>query len=363
MSSKVLHRAENKLPHVDPVWTQRWCADPSLHPQSVQVGNQLCMAIVAEVRGVRRVVGMVQALNKIVQVPVNRRRKMSVEDMAFNDYDVDCLSVFCGQISDLIKQASKKAHIAMAISEDDALGQLLQSYSGTSALTSAEVQSATGAALWRRGLKAAVAVNKFNEMAHSHETHETEPSGIPIMQLQRWGYGCLDNTHRELVCATVEIFDDLHLLQVLGTSGATLQRYINALLSQYNDVPYHNKYHAFSVLQGCYWFIKICAGWEQLPKASQVWMLIAAIGHDCKHDGVNSVFHVTVESEIANLYNDRSPLENMHARATLQTMRQSGCDIFESLSPKQRAEARTSIVSMILATVRNACIPCFVYLV
>jgi hypothetical protein len=191
MSSKVLHRAENKLPHVDPVWTQRWCADPSLHPQSVQVGNQLCMAIVAEVRGVRRVVGMVQALNKIVQVPVNRRRKMSVEDMAFNDYDVDCLSVFCGQISDLIKQASKKAHIAMAISEDDALGQLLQSYSGTSALTSAEVQSATGAALWRRGLKAAVAVNKFNEMAHSHETHETEPSGIPIMQQSKSSTICI----------------------------------------------------------------------------------------------------------------------------------------------------------------------------
>lgn len=343
----VLHRQDKRLPNVDAVWTERWRADPSLRPHHVQVCNQLCMAIIAEVRGVRRVVGMVQALNKIVEVPLKRRRKMQTEEMAFKDDDVQCLSVFCNQISDLIKQASRQAHLAMAISEDDALSQLLQSYSGTSALKSAEDSvRIDGQALWRKLRLKTLAVGKFGEM-----TSPMEQSGIPIAELQRWGYACLDRSHQQLVAATLEIFDDLHLLKELGISAGTLQRFIDKILLSYNKVPYHNEYHAFSVLQGCYWLIKNCSGWEQLPKAHQAWMLIAAIGHDSNHDGVNSVFHVTVESDIANLYNDISPLENMHARATLQTIRQPGCNIFASLSGRQKADARTAIVSMILATV------------
>ena len=41
-------------------------------------------------------------------------------------------------------------------------------------------------------------------------------------------------------------------------------------------------------------------------------LLLAALGHDTAHDGVSNGFHIAVGSEHARLYNDLSPLENMH---------------------------------------------------
>lgn len=70
---------------------------------------------------------------------------------------------------------------------------------------------------------------------------------------------------------------------------------------------------------------------SQLNYLEKLSMLLASLGHDLGHDGVNGGFHVSSSSEMAMRYNDRSPLENMHAYELFDAMRQSGCNIFEEL--------------------------------
>jgi hypothetical protein len=76
----------------------------------------------------------------------------------------------------------------------------------------------------------------------------------------------------------------------------------------------------------------------------------AALAHDAAHDGVNTGFHVGVGSEIAFLYNDRSPLENMHARTCFEVMKGAGCDLMQGFSVEDRRQARKLIIDAIIAT-------------
>ena len=39
------------------------------------------------------------------------------------------------------------------------------------------------------------------------------------------------------------------------------------------QVPYHNRYHAFNVVQGCYSLCSTTAVGQQLPKPAQVWYI------------------------------------------------------------------------------------------
>lgn len=79
-------------------------------------------------------------------------------------------------------------------------------------------------------------------------------------------------------------------------------------------------------------------------------MLVAALGHDLGHDGVNTGFHVNSSSDLAMRYNDRSPLENMHAYELFDAMRQTGCNIFEELEGAEKTKARTVVIDAIIGT-------------
>lgn len=82
-------------------------------------------------------------------------------------------------------------------------------------------------------------------------------------------------------------------------------------------------------LQGSYSLIMSTERCSKLTPLEKFSMLIAGLGHDLGHDGVNTGFHVASTSEMAMRYNDRSPLENMHAYELFDAMRQTGCDIFQ----------------------------------
>ncbi|KAL9627068.1 MAG: hypothetical protein Q9164_007716, partial [Protoblastenia rupestris] len=50
-------------------------------------------------------------------------------------------------------------------------------------------------------------------------------------------------------------------------------------------------------------------------------LIIAAIGHDVGHPGVNNLFLITLNAPLAQLYNDRSVLESFHCAAFSQILR------------------------------------------
>ena len=47
-------------------------------------------------------------------------------------------------------------------------------------------------------------------------------------------------------------------------------------------------------------------------------MLIAAIAHDVGHTAVNNQFLIDTSHELALMYNDHSPMENMHCAKLFQ---------------------------------------------
>lgn len=73
-------------------------------------------------------------------------------------------------------------------------------------------------------------------------------------------------------------------------------------------------------------------------------LLIAAIGHDVGHPGVNNGFLVLVKAPLAQLYNDRSVLESFHCAAYSQILRRYWKPVFEDNN------IRRLIIKAILAT-------------
>jgi hypothetical protein len=77
-------------------------------------------------------------------------------------------------------------------------------------------------------------------------------------------------------------------------------------------------------------------------------MLLAAAAHDVGHPGTNNMYQVNAQTNLAIVYNDKSPLENMHASKSSQIIKQHG--VLENFSPDQQSHARSRMISAILAT-------------
>jgi cAMP-specific phosphodiesterase 4 len=52
-------------------------------------------------------------------------------------------------------------------------------------------------------------------------------------------------------------------------------------------------------------------------------------------------------SELALMYNDESVLENHHLAVAFKLLQDSGCDILQNLSMKQRQSLRRMVISMV----------------
>lgn len=119
-----------------------------------------------------------------------------------------------------------------------------------------------------------------------------------------------------------------------------LYDFIIDLASVYHDEnPYHNFAHAVDVLQ-CLFYMLCELGVlpftnkflqrnkpQGLLRPKDVFaLLIAAIGHDAAHPGVNNVFLINSANPLATLYNDRSVLESLHSMTLFQLLNKHGID-------------------------------------
>merc|ERR1719454_2007896 len=65
---------------------------------------------------------------------------------------------------------------------------------------------------------------------------------------------------------------------------------------------------------------------------------------------MNNPFLIETAHEIAMLYNDNSPLENMHCAKLFDVVSGADCNIFSALSKKEFQEARKVCIDVILHT-------------
>lgn len=181
-----------------------------------------------------------------------------------------------------------------------------------------------------------------------------------------WRFPVHHLTDDELVYAACTMIGHAMTMPEVGPwrlTKAELQTFLLASRAAYNSfVLYHNFRHAVDVLQSVFYIlIKIGAlptydmsntntSPSKSPVASLITpfdaltLLIAAIGHDVGHPGVNNVFLVKLNAPLAQLYNDSSVLEAFHCAAFSQILRRHWPAAFHDVN------MRKLLISSILAT-------------
>ncbi|EGR34036.1 hypothetical protein IMG5_026420 [Ichthyophthirius multifiliis] len=162
-----------------------------------------------------------------------------------------------------------------------------------------------------------------------------------------------ENKGNELAYCLVYLFEQNDCFSYMHLNPEQLFLFGNRISQGYKDNPYHNKLHSLDVTQTMNFFIKRClfknvGGLNPLEIGT---MYIAAAIHDLEHPGFNNLYQINMKTELAILYNDRSPLENHHISKTYRIINgEQDMNIFINLSKNKQKIVRNNIIQMIIAT-------------
>jgi len=132
---------------------------------------------------------------------------------------------------------------------------------------------------------------------------------------------------------------------------SVLGAWIEAVATQYEaSNPYHNWSHALDVFQFCHMSVFWGGAGDFFNFQDVLALLAGSIAHDVRHPGVNNDFLVSRGAPLAITYNDKSPLENMHASVLFETLSAPGNNFLSALSAHDFKNFRTKVIDAILAT-------------
>jgi len=132
-------------------------------------------------------------------------------------------------------------------------------------------------------------------------------------------------------------------------------RFMTNVENEYRRNPYHTRLHAADVVATVHHFLTHNLLRSALTPLDLFCAIFASGIHDVRHPGLNNAFLVATGHELAVRYNDHAVLEQMHAATAFELMRTKGCDLLKCLGgPERYAEARQTIISMVLATDMSA---------
>ena len=170
----------------------------------------------------------------------------------------------------------------------------------------------------------------------------------------------LTHFNTQLSYLSVAILYDVGSFQEFTIDATSAVNFMESVSKGYGDpeeVPYHNFYHAFSVMHVVWRLLTTTKSATSLTALDKLGICVAAVCHDMGHKGRNNQFHMNCLEddhdipELALTYNDVSVLEMYHASRCYQTLRIPGNDVFKFLSKSQRKEMRSIIIHAILGTV------------
>lgn len=179
-------------------------------------------------------------------------------------------------------------------------------------------------------------------------TNPFNPVPEILASLKSKDYESLKKSKNELCYALLHVFHPYYTAFKIDL--LKLQRLFLAICENYQDNPFHNFYHAFSVCQMIFALSEAHSQFSKFLTLSDTFaLLISALGHDLNHPGVTNVFMINSRHSLAVRYNDSSVLENHHASTLIKFLELPGCDIFtESLCDP--TTMRKVLIETILAT-------------
>ncbi|XP_063043290.1 3',5'-cyclic-AMP phosphodiesterase 4B [Engraulis encrasicolus] len=187
------------------------------------------------------------------------------------------------------------------------------------------------------------------------KTEHEESLARELDDLNKWGLNIFHvaeySNNRPLSCIMYAIFQERDLFKTFQIPMDTFVTYVMTLEDHYHaNVAYHNSLHAADVTQSTHVLLSTPALDAVFTDLEILAALFAAAIHDVDHPGVSNQFLINTNSELALMYNDESVLENHHLAVGFKLLHEENCDIFQSLSKRQRQSLRKLVIDMVLAT-------------
>eukprot|EP00002_Diphylleia_rotans_P031762 TRINITY_DN6614_c0_g1_i1.p1 TRINITY_DN6614_c0_g1~~TRINITY_DN6614_c0_g1_i1.p1 ORF type:complete len:863 (+),score=182.74 TRINITY_DN6614_c0_g1_i1:37-2625(+) len=199
-----------------------------------------------------RPVAVIQALNKAHGI--------------FTKEDEDMLAAFSAEAASVLQRKSLET----------AYLNLIGSTSGTDAESSLKdmIEEYT---MNKRVLK--------NKSRNDFSFTRFSPStlSISVEGLKDWDFDHFSYSEEELVDLIVSGFDSLGLLSQFRVEKTQLRKFVLTVRSHYQDNPYHNFIHAFSVFQSVYIMLTTTDIGQYITPLDVYAILISAICHDLDH--------------------------------------------------------------------------------
>ncbi|KAJ1731809.1 3',5'-cyclic-nucleotide phosphodiesterase [Coemansia sp. Benny D160-2] len=154
------------------------------------------------------------------------------------------------------------------------------------------------------------------------------------LQLLDWSFCPYEMDRQDLIdCIVIMIMDSAACVE-LRLRISRVRRFATILESAYYDNPYHNFHHAVDVTQCTFYILHTLGlfnktGYRRsslrsptdssfplrsiLRPTDSIALVVASLCHDLGHPGLNNAFMVRAHTQLAEIYNDQSVLENFHA--------------------------------------------------
>jgi len=181
-----------------------------------------------------------------------------------------------------------------------------------------------------------------------------EDFGVTQEVYNSWSFNaltCTKDQRKTITVFTISKFHEVGLGYINTTEEVQmLQRFVAAAEKEYLPVPFHSFSHAMDVTHACARMMRLINSSSFLSELEEFALLVASVGHDIGHPGVNNGFLSEVGHELALQYNDRSPLENMHCAKLYTITGKPESNVFYNLSKEQYKEVRKHCIETILHT-------------
>ncbi|OQS05736.1 hypothetical protein THRCLA_02153 [Thraustotheca clavata] len=172
----------------------------------------------------------------------------------------------------------------------------------------------------------------------------------PVDTVHEWTYNVFELTTSEMIALATGLLHWAGVDTYLGVSLNDLHAFCVQVEAEYNDVAYHNFRHGVCVMHVTY---LILHGLENvhIDIHHRSALLIAALCHDAKHDGMTNAFHVAAKSSLYERFPVSSPQERLHAATAKELIER--CKLLQNLSTSQAENIQQLVESLILATDMN----------
>mmetsp|Transcript_11345 Transcript_11345/g.14743 ORF Transcript_11345/g.14743 Transcript_11345/m.14743 type:complete len:870 (-) Transcript_11345:526-3135(-) len=179
--------------------------------------------------------------------------------------------------------------------------------------------------------------------------------GSPVKDLNNellnsWKFNPLEHETNQLYQYIRYMFLAFDCLNEFNVDDNTLAAFLKAVDSQYLKNSYHNFCHGVDVMQTVYRFLRLTSSDAIFSQLEIFALLVAALGHDVGHLGLNNAYLIKTRHALAMAHNDQSPLENMHCVKIYEMLAKPHQDIFSGLDAGEWVSARKSVIAVILGT-------------